>query len=845
VKGGRGSSPVLKHGVSAAQNLMNVSTTVPDTEPIAPETPVKMPDLAVIGRAERRVDARPLVAGAPVYAADHEMPDMLHGKILHSPHAHARIVAIDRSRALALPGVHAVLTYADLPHIPHSTAGQPYPEPSPYDAYVLDNRVRYVGDWVAFVAAETPEIAEDTLKLIDVTYEALPAVFDPLAAMQDGAPQLHEPDYTHPRFGDPLGGCIYDASHNIAAHEEITRGDYEDALAAAEIVLEREYRVPCVAHCALEPHVCLAYVDGYERLNVISSTQVPYHTRRQLALALNLPLARVRIIKPRVGGGFGSKQEMLLEPVAASLALATRRPVRVEYTRAEEFTASRFRHPMIIRMKSGVNRDGTILALGMHAIANTGAYGTHGFTVARSAGHKTLCLYRAHAYHFVADAVYTNLPIAGAMRGYGAPQGFFALESHIDELAHAIGMDPLEFRRKNHVQKGDFDPIDVEEIRGIPVYHRQFNSCGLPECLERGAAAFGWTSPFAALLPGVKQGTKRRGRGMAIAMQGSGVARFELGGASIKLNEDGSFNVMTGATDIGQGSDTVLAQIAAEALGVGLDKIIMHGADTDISVFDYGSYASSTTYISGGGVARAALEVRRQILVVAADMLQKSTSLSQRRAEGAAGDPEDLDIRDGIIWTSAGPTNLTVADIAIETLYGDHRQQIMGKGDFSTHDSPAPFFACFVEVEVDTETGQVRVIRMVNALDLGRAINPTLASGQVEGAVAMALGYALSEEIKMDEQGRVRNPGFVDYKVFSTLDMPQMTTILVEDPEPSGPFGAKSAGEVPINGPAPAIANAIADALGIRIRDLPITPEKILAALDREDEMSTSRREEH
>jgi putative selenate reductase molybdopterin-binding subunit len=775
---------------------------------------VMFPDLAVIGRAERRVDARALVSAAPVFAAEFEMPDMLHGRILHSPHAHANILHIDASKALALPGVHAVLTWRDVPRVRHSTAGQPYPEPSPYDAYLLDHRVRYVGDWVAFVAAETPALAEEALGLIQVQYEVLPAVFDPLEAMKDGAPQLHEPDTHHPNFGKH-NGEIYDAEHNLAAHEELERGDFAAAMAEAELVIEGEYRVQMVSHCALEPHVCVSYLDPYERLNVVSSTQVPYHTRRQLAEALALPLSKVRIIKPRVGGGFGSKQEMLLEPVAGALALATRRPVRVDYGRAEEFTAGRFRHPMIIRMRTGLKRDGTILALDMHAIGNTGAYGTHGFTVVRSAGHKTLCLYRARGYRFQADVVYTNWPIAGAMRGYGAPQGFFALESHIDECAHAVGMDPLAFRRKNHVQKGDYDPIDTEVIGDITIHHRQFNSCGLPDCLERGAAAIGWGQPFDR-----GTGQIRRGRGMATAMQGSGVARFELGGASIKLNEDGSFNVMTGATDIGQGSDTILAQIAAEALGVGLDKILMHGADTDISVFDYGSYASSTTYISGKGVELAALEVRRQILTVAADLLTIPA--------------EQLEVHDGVIWTAEAPTQLTIADIAIETLYGNHRQQIMGKGDFATHDSPAPFFAQFAEVEVDTETGQVRVTRLVNALDLGRAINPVLASGQVEGAVTMALGYALSEEIKLDEQGRVRNPGFVDYKLFSTLDMPQMTTILVEDPEPSGPFGAKSAGEVPVNGAAPAIANAVFDAIGVRIRDLPITPEKILAALDQQ-----------
>ncbi|HEY7347836.1 MAG TPA: molybdopterin cofactor-binding domain-containing protein [Ktedonobacterales bacterium] len=771
-------------------------------------------DLAVVGRAERRVDARPLVAGAPVYASEYEMPDMLYGRILHSPHAHANILHIDASRALALPGVHAVLTWRDVPRVRHTTAGQPYPELSPYDMYLLDNRVRYVGDWVAFAAAETVELAEEALGLIDVSYEALPAVFDPLEAMKDGAPQLHEPDTHHPNYGTH-NGEIYDATHNISAHELLVRGDVDAAMAEAELVVEGEYRVQRIAHCALEPHISIAYLDPYERLNVVSSTQVPYHTRRQLAEALALPIARIRIIKPRVGGGFGSKQEMLLEPVAGALALATRRPVRVDYSRSEEFSAGRFRHPIIMRMRTGLKRDGTILAIDMHSIGNTGAYGTHGFTVVRSSGHKTLCLYRARAYRFQADVAYTNSPIAGAMRGYGAPQGFFALESHVDECARAVGMDPLAFRRKNHVQKGDYDPIDTEVIDGITIHHRRFNSCGLAECLERGAAAIGWGQPFERARV---TGPIRRGRGMATAMQGSGVAGFELGGASIKLNEDGSFNVMTGATDIGQGSDTVLAQIAAEALGVGLEKILMHSADTDISVFDYGSYASSTTYISGKGVELAAREVRRQILEVAADLLTTPA--------------DQLAIHDGVIWSADAPTRLTIADIAIETLYGNHRQQIMGKGDFSIHDSPAPFYAQFAEVEVDIETGQVRVTRLVNALDLGRAINPTLASGQVEGAVTMGLGYALSEEIKLDERGRVRNPGFVDYKLFTTLDMPQMTTLLIEDPEPTGPFGAKSAGEVPINGPAPAIANAIFDAIGVRIRDLPITPEKILAALD-------------
>ncbi len=767
----------------------------------------------VVGQKERRVDARPLVTGAPVYAAEFEQPGMLHARILHSPHAHANIRHIDTSRALALPGVWAVLTHHDLPRVAHTTAGQPYPELSPYDMYVLDSRARYVGDWVAFVAAETLAIANAALQLIEVDYEILPAVFDPLEAMRDGAPQLHELDGTHPNLGKHLGD-IYDAEHNVVAHEVITNGDFEAAMREADIIVEGEYRVPHIAHAMLEPHVCVAYMDGYDRLIVVSSTQVPFHTRRKLAAVLQLPIARVRVVKPRVGGGFGGKQEMLLEPVAAALAMKTRRPVRIEYTRQEEFTSGRLRHPMVITMRSGVKRDGTLVAISMRSLGNAGAYGTHSLTVTRATGHKTLCLYRAQAYYFEATAAYTNLPVTGAMRGYGAPQGFFALESHIDEIARRLNMEPLAFRRKNHVQKGDWDPIEGEEIDGVWHSKRQFRSCGLPECIEKGAAAIGWNEPFDR----GDGNPLRRGRGMAIAMQGSGVLGFEIGGASIKLNEDGSFNVMTGATDIGQGSDTVLAQIAAEVLGVGMEKIVMHSSDTDSSVFDYGAYASSTTYISGGGVKIAAEKVRQQILEVAGDLLDCAV--------------EDMSILDGVIYTPRGRSSLTIADIANETLYGRHRQQIMAKGDFWADDSPAPFYAQFIEVEVDTETGQVRVTKAANALDLGRAINPALATGQVEGAVTMALGYALSEEVKFDEQGRVRNAGFVDYKVMSTLDMPAMTTFLVEDTEDTGPFGAKSAGEVPINCMAPAVANAVYDAIGIRIRNLPITPEKVLQALD-------------
>ncbi len=787
-----------------------ITTTAPRPAPTEPGGPGSA--LRVVGAPLPRVDGRALVAGAPVYTVDLDLPDMLHGKILHSPLAHARVAAIDVTRALALPGVRAVLTHRDVPPTRHATAGVPFPELSPYDTRLLDPHLRYVGDWVALVAAETEALAEAALALIDVAYEELPAVFDPVAAMAEGAPQLHDPDTTHPRFG-ATPGPVYDARHNVAAHEEIWRGgDFAAAIARADRVVEGTYRTQRVAHCALEPHVSIAQVDGYDRLNIWSSTQVPFHTRRQLARVLGWPVSRIRVIKLRVGGGFGGKQEMLLEPAAAALAIATRRPVRLLHTRQEEFNASRFRHPMTIRMRSGVTQDGTLLALEMHAVADTGAYGGHGLTVAQAAGHKTLCLYRAQAYHFVADAVYTNAPVSGAMRGYGAPQGYFALESHMDEVAAALGLDPLALRRRNHVRRGDDDPINLDPTAPEPRSARRFRSCGLPECLERGAAAIGWERPLER-----GRGVVRRGRGLAIAMQGSGVAGSELGGASIKMNDDGSFNVMTGATDIGQGSDTVLAQIAAETLGVGLDRIVMHSSDTDIDIFDYGSYASSTTFVSGTGVRRAAAAVRDQVLRVAAAM---------------TGQPlAELDLAGGCVRSRDGTVDLPLAEVALETLYGTRRQQVMASGHASCHDSPPPFHAQFVEIAVDCETGQIRVERMVNAIDLGRAVNPRLASGQVEGAVAMGLGYALSEEVLLDDRGRVRNPGFVDYKVLSCLDMPEMTTILVEDPEPTGPYGAKSCGEVPINTPAPAVANALYDALGIRVRSLPITPEKVLAAL--------------
>ncbi len=772
---------------------------------VAPE---KDEPFVVVGASAGRVDGRGLVTGAPVYTVDYEMPNMLHARILRSPHAHARVLKVDASQALALKGVHRVLWWQDLPQIPHSTSGVPHPEPAPYDTCALNSTVRYKGEPVALVAAESEPLAEQALKLIEVEYEALPAVFDPAEAMKPGAPQLHTQVKMAPGFK-----IIYDPEHNLAAHTEYEFGDVEAAFGEADFVIERHYETPTMCHCALEPHASLAFLDAYDRLNVVSSTQVPFHVRRQLARALDLPLRRIRIAKPRVGGGFGGKQEMVLEPLAGALALATHRPVRLVLPRHEEFSASRVRHASYITVRAGVTKAGQITALEMRALTNTGAYASHSDTVAHAIGHKTLGLYRAKAYRYTGQAVYTNRPVAGAFRGYGATQGYFALESFIDELAFELKMDPLAFRRLNHTGKGGYDPMDYKEGLNGMEPGRSITSCALPECLDVGAKLIGWDEPRPR-----SEGPIKRGLGMAICMQGSGVANLELGGATLKLNDDGSFNLLTGATDIGQGSDTVLSQIAAEALGVSLENIILASADTDLTVMDYGAYASSTTYITGMGVKKAAEDARRQILEVAADMCETESSA--------------LTIKNNEICGPYGKTGLSVSDIAYETLYGQHRTQIIGKGDATSKESPPPFFAQFVELEVDTETGLVTLLRSVNVLDLGKAVNPALASGQVEGAVTMGFGYAITEELRFDDTGTVRNAGFVDYKVFSPLDMPQMQTVLIEDPEPTGPFGLKSAGEVGINGPAPAIANAIFNATGLRLRSLPMTPVRVLEGLD-------------
>ncbi len=783
---------------------------------VAPEKPEEGL-LNVVGQPEKKVDAAKLVQGKPAFADDVEMRGMLVGKLLLSPVAHAWIKRIDVSKARALPGVHAVLTYQDVPRVVFTTAGQSHPEPGPHDQFSLDKKVRFVGDRVAAVAAKTEAIALQALEMIEVEYDELLAIFDPRKAMEPKAPVIHD---------EPESWNIVDKERNLAGVIDFEVGNVKEGFKQADHVFEAEYTVQQVQHAAIEPHVCVTWWDEDDRLVIRTSTQVPFHVRRILAPVLGLPPKRIRVIKPRIGGGFGGKQEVLIEDICAHLTIATGHPVRMEYTRAEEFIASRSRHPMIVKMRTGVKSDGTLVANEMTVLSNTGAYGTHAMTVAGNTGHKALALYKAPNIKFHADIVYTNLPVPGAMRGYGVPQGFFPVESHMEDIARKLGLDPLEFRLKNAVKTGDEHPLSRVWSEGREGHAEIIRTCGLAECVERGAAAFGWR--LSDRLPSGLEGGGadwrtipgkpylRRGQGVALVMQGTAIPYLDMGAASIKLNDDGSFNVLVGATDLGTGSDTVLAQMAAEVLGCPLEDIIIYSSDTDFTPFDKGAYASSTTYISGTAVVKAAQQVAEQIKEVAGAMLGTSAS--------------DLYLRDRRAWAPNG-RSVSLEEVALESLHHRDQRQIMAVASYVSPESPPPFAAQFAEVTVDTETGQVTVDRLLMAVDSGRIVNPLTAFGQVEGGMTQALGYAVCEEMIYGPRGELLTTKFDDYKIFRAHEMPELGTIFVETVEPSHPFGVKAVAEIPMDGVAPAVANAVLDAVGVRIRELPLTPEKVWWAL--------------
>jgi putative selenate reductase molybdopterin-binding subunit len=643
------------------------------------------------------------------------------------------------------------------------------------------------------------------VRLIEVEYEELEPLFDLRRADQPDVPVIHdEPDC---RAVIPVP---YHPERNIAAQVEMRIGDVDAGFAQSELVVEQEVETHYGQHTPLEPHITICYLDEQERLVIRTSTQVPFHVRRIVAEKLGLPVRRLRVIKPRIGGGFGAKQEVL-EDLVALLCLRTRRPVKLEYTRAEEFVSTRTRHPALVRVKLGLTKGGDLKALQMAIRTNTGAYGSHALTVACNAGAKTLPLYRCENIAFDADSVYTNLPVAGAYRGYGGTQGAFALEVAMDEAAHRLGIDPVELRARLHIRAGESSEVFRALGEGKEGVEQRIGSCGLARCLELGAEAIGWKERRAAS----DTGRHRRGVGMCCLMQGSGIPEVDMGAASIKMNDDGSFNLLVGATDLGTGSDTVLGQIAAETLETSLDRIIVYSSDTDMTPFDVGAYASSTTYLSGEAVRQTALKVRQQILEVAGRMLECT--------------PEQVELAEG--RAQAAGKSVTFEEIARHALYEHQQLQIGAIGSSISHVSPPPFAAHFAEVEVDTRTGQVRVVKYVAAVDCGTAINPKLAEGQVEGAVVNGIGYAMTEEMCFASDGRCLNPSLRYYRIPGPRDLPELVTILVPTYEPTGPYGAKSVSEICINGPLPALSNAIFHAAGVRIRRSPFTAERVWRAL--------------
>ncbi|WP_254544725.1 xanthine dehydrogenase family protein molybdopterin-binding subunit [Halomarina pelagica] len=769
-----------------------------------------------VSHREEKDDARKIVTGEAKYTADYarEFPDLAEAEIVRSDIAHGVVKDIDTSAAETMDGVYAVLT-PDSPEVPdklYTSAGQSYPEPSPWDIRVLRRKVRFVGDPIAAIAAEDKDTASKAARKLDVTYEEYDAVFDTAEAMAPDAPQIHDEDDVE----NIQPGADYERNIEAQATGEI--GDVDTAFAEAAdradlTVTETEWETPYQSHCVPEPHTTIAHRDEDNRYHLISSTQVPYHTRRQLAHLFDVPIRDVRVSKPRIGAGFGSKQGMIIEPIAVALSEAADRPVMVETTRREQFHAVRNRRPARVKLRSVVTDDGDLRALDMEAITNSGAYGPHGMTVAISIGKKPLPLYtHTPNIRFRTTAVHTNLPIAGAMRGYGAPQGHLAVEGHMDEVARDLDIDPIELRAQNVVSEGDFEV--ASGILKDKEYGRRIRSCGLDECIAEGRAAIGWGD-----IEQPDEDHLHRACGMALTVQGSGVPGDELGAAHIKMNEDGSFILQTGAVDIGPGADTVMAQIAAEVLGVPPEDVLVQPSDTDISPFDHGAYASSTTYITGQAVKKAAEDAREMLFEFASRMLDEPESA--------------FTVDAGSIVSEVSGESVSLEEIGYESVYGDEvRAHVMGEASYCTEESPPPFGAQFVDVTVNEETGEIEVNDMVYAVDCGTALNPDLVEGQIEGAVHMSYELATGDGITFDADGRPEVMGFRNYDMPTTADQPPIDSIIVETHEPTGPFGAKSVAEIPVNGVPPALSNAIRRAVGVRIGDMPITPEKIKTALD-------------
>ncbi len=754
-------------------------------------------DLKFVHQPIVKKDAMALLTGQPVYTDDIAPADCLCVKLLRSPHAHALIEEIDTGIAEKVPGIVCVLTYKDVPHRRFTMAGQTYPEESPYDRYILERRLRFVGDVVAIVAGESEKAVDKALKIIRVKYEILTPVLDMHTAKDH--PILVHPEEDWHSFLPPEKA---DNKRNLCATLADDHNDTDAVMAECDIVLSETYHTPAVQQSMMETFRTYTTMDAFGRITVVSSTQVPFHVRKTVATALDIPKSRIRVIKPRIGGGFGAKQTAISEVYPAIVTLKTGRPAKLVFTRKESLIASSPRHEMEITVKVGAMKDGRIRAFDIYSLSNTGAYGEHGPTTVSLTYEESMSLYQPEAFRFRADVVYTNHMSAGAYRGYGATQGIFAMESLISQLADTLHMDPVELRMKNLTRQGD---------TMHSYFHAVAESCTLDECLTRTADMIGWDSAHPAR---VLENGHIRAKGIAMAMQSSGIPFVDVGSATLKLSDDGFYNLLIGATDMGTGCDTILAQMAAECLQTSMDNIIVTGVDTDLSPYDSGSYASSTTYVTGTAVVKACEQMVENILKTAAGML-KTEDFHTLYFDGEK------------VTDPASGRELTLSDIAYTSM-SIAAPALTTTVNYTSPASPPPFMAGAAEIDLDPDTGRIRVVEFDAVVDCGTVINTNLAKVQTEGGLVQGIGMALTEDVWYDDAGHNLSSSFLQYKIPARTDIGDIHVDFAESYEPTGPFGAKSIGEIVINTPSPAIAHAVHNACGIWFRHLPITPEKVL-----------------
>ena len=756
--------------------------------------------MKTVNQSMRKKDAMQLVTGQPVYMDDVIPQDCLIVKLLRSPHANAIVQEIDTSRALLVPGIEAIYTWKDVDQQGrrYTQAGQTYPEPSPYDRLVIDRHVRFAGDVVAILAGKDEKCVDKAMKLIKVRYEVLPAVLDYHTALDN--PVLVHPEENWESLA-PVGA---DNKRNLCAHDESGAGDIEAVLAGCDVVIDHTYHTRACQQAMMETFRTYCSIDAYGRLNVLSSTQIVFHCRRILANALHIPKSMIRVAKPRIGGGFGAKQTSVCEVYPAFVTWKTKKPSKIIFSRYESQIASTPRHEMEMHVRLGATKDGIVRGIDLYTLSNTGAYGEHGPTTVGLSGHKSIPLYgKAEAFRFVSDVVYTNHMSAGAYRGYGATQGLFAVESAVNELADKLGIDPFVIRQRNIVHEGDV----------MPAYYGQVNtSCALDRCLQAVHDNIGWDEKYPVRDMG---NGKVRAVGMGMAMQGSGITSVDVGSASLKINDDGFYTLSIGAADMGTGCDTILAQIASEVLDCPLDNVTVLGADTDSSPYDSGSYASSTTYVTGKAVEQCAEQLKQKICQVGAGLLGLD-----ERAVVFAGDA---------VTSEDGTQRATLAQIAAASQCGSNTA-LEAVVTHSSEISPPPFMVGAAEVEVDLETGEAQVIRYEAAVDCGTPVNPNLARVQAEGGILQGIGMALTENVTYDDRGMPQENSLMQYKIPARNDIGHIHVVFESSYEGTGPFGAKSIGEVVINTPLPAVADAIYHATHKRFYELPITREQIALA---------------